>query len=130
MTPPISGVVPLATVNSAGEADVLADGLVAGGLPVLEVALRNDYGMAAIERIAAGTADPPGEALRGHRDAFFGAGPVPTPVYTRDALLAGNILVGPALVQEHASTTVVLPGDRLEVDVFGNLVITVGQGEQ
>lgn len=84
----------------------------------------------AIERIAAGTAEPPVEALHGHRDAFFGAGPVPTPVYTRDALLAGNILVGPALVQEHASTTVVLPGDRLEVDVFGNLVITVGQGEQ
>jgi len=30
-------------------------------------------------------------------------------------------------VEEHASTTVVLPGDRLEVDAFGNLVIEVGR---
>ena len=34
----------------------------------------------------------------------------------------------PALVEEHASTTVLMPGDTLTVDPFGNLVIAVGRG--
>ena len=44
------------------------------------------------------------------------------------ALLAGNRIDGPALVEEHASTTVLLPGDKLEVDAYGNLVIAVAGG--
>jgi N-methylhydantoinase A len=40
-------------------------------------------------------------------------------------LLAGNRIQGPALIEEHASTTVVLPGDRLDVDAIGNLVISI-----
>jgi N-methylhydantoinase A len=40
--------------------------------------------------------------------------------------LAGNRIEGPALIEEHASTTVVLPGAVAEVDAFGNLVIAVG----
>ena len=43
-------------------------------------------------------------------------------------LLAGNRIAGPALIEEHASTTVLLPGDKLEVDVYGNLVIAVAGG--
>ena len=49
-----------------------------------------------------------------------------TPVYARDMLRAGNKIAGPALVEEHASTTVVFPGDALTVDRFGNLVIEIG----
>jgi hypothetical protein len=30
------------------------------------------------------------------------------------------------LIEEHASTTVLAPGDRLEVDGYGDLVITLG----
>jgi len=30
------------------------------------------------------------------------------------------------LIEEHASTTVVLPGDGLTVDPYGNLMIAVG----
>ncbi len=41
------------------------------------------------------------------------------------ACMAGNRIGGPALVEEHASTTVVNPGDKLVVDEWGNLVITV-----
>jgi N-methylhydantoinase A len=33
--------------------------------------------------------------------------------------------VGPALIEEYASTTVLMPGDVLDVDNFGNLVIAV-----
>jgi len=52
---------------------------------------------------------------------------VDTPVYGRDTLLAGNRLEGPALVEEYASTTVVLPGDKLEVGEFGELIITIAR---
>ena len=40
-------------------------------------------------------------------------------------LLAGNKIAGPALIEEHASTTVLMPGDKLTVDAYGNLVIAV-----
>ena len=43
----------------------------------------------------------------------------------RAELLAGNRISGPALIEEHASTTVLMPGDRLTVDDYGNLVIAV-----
>ena len=50
-----------------------------------------------------------------------------TPTYHRLALKAGNRITGPALIEEHASTTVVHPGDRLTVDDFGDLVIEIGR---
>jgi N-methylhydantoinase A len=79
-----------------------------------------------IERIAAGHAEPPASARSGSRSAFFEVvGFVDTPTYTRAGLLAGNVIQGPALIEEHASTTVVMPGERLEVDVIGNLVISI-----
>jgi N-methylhydantoinase A len=52
---------------------------------------------------------------------------VTTPIFAREALVAGNRIEGPALIEEHASTTVVLPGDALEVDGFGNLIIDIGR---
>jgi N-methylhydantoinase A len=48
-----------------------------------------------------------------------------TPTFARERLKAGNIISGPALVEEYASTTVLHPGDVLTVDAFGNLVIDV-----
>ena len=70
-----------------------------------------------------GTAAP-----RGRREVFFAeaGGLVATPVFWRDALAAGERIVGPALIEEHASTTVVLPGDILQVDRLGNLDIASG----
>ena len=80
------------------------------------------------EKIAAGAAEPPRAAFTGTRPVFFAEtnGFVDTPSYARAALLAGNAIAGPALIEEHASTTVVLPGDALAVDPFGNLAIAVG----
>lgn len=49
-----------------------------------------------------------------------------TPVYTRRMLEAGQSFDGPALVEEHASTTLLQPGDSLRVDEFGNLHLTIG----
>ena len=80
------------------------------------------------EKIEAGAAAPASGALRGSKQVFFrsAGGFVQTPVFTRTALLAGNAITGPALIEEHASTTVLAPGDHLVVDDYGNLDIAIG----
>jgi N-methylhydantoinase A len=82
-----------------------------------------------LERIARGGRAPAPSARRGKRSAYFSelGRAVPAPVYAREELRAGNRIDGPALVEEHASTTVVLPGDELRVDEYGNLVMEVGR---
>ena len=81
------------------------------------------------EHIAKGGAEPEAAAFRGKRPVYFASsGFVETPTYDRPALKAGNKITGPALIEEHASTTVVHPGDLLEVDAFGDLVINVRRG--
>ena len=81
----------------------------------------------AFETVEAGAIEPPASARSGERPVYFdeAGGFVDTPTYAREALLAGNRIEGPALVEEHASTTVVMPGDRMEVDRYGNLDIAV-----
>lgn len=68
-------------------------------------------------------------AVRATKPVYFrSAGTyVPTKVYMREALRPGHKIEGPALVEEHASTTVIQPGDRLEVDAYGNLLIAIGE---
>jgi N-methylhydantoinase A len=75
-----------------------------------------------------GAAAPPSDALRSHRQVYFreSGGFVATPIYGRSQLLAGSRIAGPALIEEHASTTVLLPGDSMTVDAFGNLDIAIG----
>jgi N-methylhydantoinase A len=81
-----------------------------------------------IEAIAAGSSAPPKAARGGTRPVWFeGHGFVDTRTFARDALLAGNRIKGPALIEEHASTTVLAPSDALEVDRFGNLGIVIGK---
>jgi len=71
---------------------------------------------------------PAAGALRNRKPVCFSAaaGFVDTPVYARTELAPGNRIAGPALIEEHASTTTVLPGDVLSVDAFGNLDIAIG----
>jgi N-methylhydantoinase A len=71
---------------------------------------------------------PRAEAFTGKRPVYVGemGGFRDAPTYRRAALLAGNRIKGPALIEEHASTTVLMPGDACEVDAYGNLVIAVG----
>ncbi len=77
-------------------------------------------------RIKRGQAAPPAAASTGKRKVYFsGSGFRQAPTYRRAALVAGNRIKGPALIEEHASTTVLMPGDACEVDVYGNLVIAV-----
>lgn len=78
--------------------------------------------------VAKGGTAPEPAALKRTKGVYFrdAGGFVPTPVYDRLGLKHGNEIAGPALVEEHASTTVVAPGDHLVVDAFGNLVIAIG----
>jgi N-methylhydantoinase A len=71
---------------------------------------------------AEGTASP-----ARHRPVWFDMAWVDTPVYDRATLRAGHALSGPALVEEEASVTVVLPGRDLTVDAWGNLHIIDGR---
>lgn len=79
-----------------------------------------------LEKIDTGDAAPPAAADTGMRAVRFGEDALNTATWNRTALLAGNRIDGPALIEEHASTTVLHPGDSLEVDPFGNLVISIG----
>jgi N-methylhydantoinase A len=77
------------------------------------------------EKIRRGSAAPPKPAFSGKRPVSFGGRFHSAPTYRRAELLAGNRINGPALIEEHASTTVLMPGDRMTVDAYGNLVIKV-----
>lgn len=60
------------------------------------------------------------------RDAWFGPHePTPAPVFRRNDLYPGTQLDGPLIVEERTSTTVVYPGQHLEVDPFSNMEITI-----
>jgi len=80
-------------------------------------------------KIARGARQPSKAAFAGKRPVYFASGFRATPTYRRAALVAGNRIKGPALIEEHASTTLLTPGDALEVDAYGNLVITVGRAD-
>jgi len=62
-----------------------------------------------------------------HRQVYMGErhGFMETPVYHRSDLSPSAQLVGPAIVEESASTTVVLPGDDVRVAASGELVIRI-----
>ena len=78
--------------------------------------------------VADGGGTPEADAIRRIKPVYFrDAGAyVDTPVFERTRLRRGNVIAGPALVEEHASTTTIQPGDRLVVDAFGNLLIEIG----
>jgi N-methylhydantoinase A len=60
---------------------------------------------------------------KGHRAVYFGSAFRDTPVYDRASLPSGGRISGPAVVEEFGSTTVVFPGQYVEIDPHGILVI-------
>ena len=70
-------------------------------------------------------------ARKAMRPVWFGGGFRETAIYDRAALPPGFRLDGPAVVEEFGSTTVVFPGQHLEVDPHGILIIRMsGAGKQ
>jgi N-methylhydantoinase A len=91
----------------------------------LRVTVSGEMRKPPLEKIARGTAAPPKAAFAGKRPVHFDGRFRDAPTYRRAELKAGNRIAGPALIEEHASTTVLMPGDRMTVDAWGNLVIAV-----
>src|SRR5882672_814872 len=60
---------------------------------------------------------------KSNRAVYFGTQFQDTPVYDRASLPSGGRIDGPAIVEEFGSTTVVFPGQYVEVDPHGILVI-------
>ena len=67
------------------------------------------------------------DLLMGRRGVDFGDGRrCETALYQRSRLPAGFAAVGPAIVEEPSATTLIHPGQTLEVDRYGNLLISGG----
>jgi N-methylhydantoinase A len=62
-------------------------------------------------------------ARKSVRPVYFDGAFRDTPVYDRAVLPPGFRLDGPAVVEEFGSTTVVFPGQQLEVDPHGTLIV-------
>jgi N-methylhydantoinase A len=78
-----------------------------------------------LPRIAEGGSTPPADAMRATREVVLGdwTTPVTCAVIDRSKLLAGNVVSGPAVIEEAASSTLLFPGDRAVVNEFGHLAI-------
>jgi N-methylhydantoinase A len=66
------------------------------------------------------------QAACGEQQAYFDGKWHTAAIYNRDLLHPGDTLRGPALVAEYTSTIVVLPGCRVSVDRWSNLLIQIG----
>jgi len=78
-----------------------------------------------LEPLPLGAAAPPEEAHRPPRRAHWASmgGYQETAVFAFEALLPGNVIVGPALIEAADTTYVVDPGWRLSMDAFRNAVL-------
>jgi N-methylhydantoinase B len=77
--------------------------------------------------LASGDGDP-ARVRTGMRAVWFDGRAVECALYDRGRLRPGDRLTGPAIVEEFGSTTVVFPGQRVEVDRFGNMILTRAAG--
>ncbi|RDV45265.1 hydantoinase/oxoprolinase family protein [Leifsonia sp. ku-ls] len=70
----------------------------------------------------------PAAAFVGQRALYLDAeaGYTASPVYDRARLRPGNVIAGPAVIEQMDTTTVLLPGDRCTVDDYRNLIIAIG----
>jgi N-methylhydantoinase A len=72
-------------------------------------------------------AAPKGEdrGVRGKRPVIFDAKPVECPIYLRSGFQSGDSLVGPAVIEEVGATILVYPGDKMQMNESGHLLIDV-----
>ena len=66
------------------------------------------------------------EALREMRPARFDGRTIDCPVYQRERLDVGATFEGPAIIDQLDCTTVVPPGQKVRIDSYRNMIITIG----
>ena len=79
---------------------------------------------ATLPRIKKGDNDPTNDARKGRREIYLKGTFRQCEVYDRDKLLANNTIIGPAIVEERTSTTLLLPDQLMRVDDYGNLLLS------
>ncbi|MER2537426.1 MAG: hydantoinase/oxoprolinase family protein [Rhizobiaceae bacterium] len=74
---------------------------------------------------------PVGQAIKQHREVFFGeaGGYLSTPVYDRYRLGAGASFAGPAIVEERECTLVIGPSGHVRIDATGTIFIDLAVAE-
>jgi N-methylhydantoinase A len=60
------------------------------------------------------------------RDIFWGSAFLPSPVLDRERLSLGEVVAGPAAIEESGSLTLVPPGWSATVLAHGELLLTKG----
>jgi N-methylhydantoinase A len=63
------------------------------------------------------------------RISFVAGTAVETPFYRRERLRPGDVIAGPAVIDQMDATTVIFPADHARVDAFGNILITIGHAD-
>jgi N-methylhydantoinase A len=66
-------------------------------------------------------------ALKRKRRAYFkeGGGFIETPCYAGERLKPGNVITGPAIIEESKTTVVIPPGSEVTVDACENYLVKV-----
>ena len=80
-----------------------------------------------LRALASGNGKPSCQGPKTSRQVWFEGGWREARVHQRDALVPGMRFIGPAIVEQLDATTVIEPGQAVEVDHIGNLVIDVRQ---
>jgi len=66
--------------------------------------------------------DPSG-ALKGHRQVYMEGQFVETPIYERDRLKPGNTFLGPAVIEQLDTTSMIYQGQNVFIDEYNNVRI-------
>jgi N-methylhydantoinase A len=67
----------------------------------------------------------PVSAVKPARKVFLDGSFIDCQIYNREKLLCGNVIHGPAIIEEPHHTTIVAVGQTLTIDKWGNLVIDI-----
>jgi len=77
----------------------------------------------ALPQVAKGDADPK-PALKRRRTCRFNGRDVDTPIYDGEKVLAGNVISGPAIIEETTTTVVIPVAYVCSVDKYKNYILT------
>jgi N-methylhydantoinase A len=66
------------------------------------------------------------DAKSGTREVYFENGFCETPIYTKEKVPAGQVLAGPAVIEQMDSTLLIEPGWTASVDALGNVLVWHG----
>ena len=77
----------------------------------------------ALPQVAKGDADPK-PALKRRRTCRFDGRDVDTPIYDGEKVLAGNVISGPAIIEETTTTVVIPQAYVCSVDKYKNYILT------